>query len=75
VTLQDLGVLKQAVSKRIRAMRSASPALTGPTIPAGAVLIDAAQIAISENLAIFYRAHTILGSMACSARVMSQDQA
>jgi hypothetical protein len=74
VTLQDLAdrerCTKQNVSKRIRAMKAASPAATAPaststgptSIPAGAVLIDPAATAISACLAILSRTVGLLES-------------
>ena len=69
MTLQDLadrcGISKQGAAKRIKAMRAASPvtispAPTGPTIPAGAIVIDAAEIATSACLGLLHRAHAAL---------------
>lgn len=72
VTLQDLAdrerCTKQNVSKRIRAMKAASPTTAAPTstgpgsIPAGAVLIDAHHAATSACLAILCRVVGLLES-------------
>lgn len=71
VTLQTiadkLGCSKQAVSKRIKTMRAASPAATSPppastgaSAPAGAVAVDPAEIATSACLGLLVRSHAAL---------------
>jgi hypothetical protein len=78
-TLQSIadrvGCSKQAVSRKVRAMRAASPTgpsvpitptaapivSTGPSsIPTGPVMIDAHQAAVSVNLGVLWRAAGIL---------------
>lgn len=73
ITMLDLasklGVSKQAVSRRVSRMRSTSstdastsPSSTGPTIPAGAVLIDPHRALVSANLGILSYVNATLES-------------
>ena len=67
VTMLDIatrcGVTKQAVAKRVKALKAASPPAstsTGPAIPTDAIMIDATQLAISANLAVLHCSHALL---------------
>jgi hypothetical protein len=69
-TIADrVGCSKQAVSRRIKAMRSTGaslpavapiPTSTSPAIPADAIVIDAMQLAISANLGVLHCCHSFL---------------